>query len=76
MEILRTIVSESEILALICVFVVPTLGLTFYKSLRLYFRHRERIELIQQGGHPDFPDEDAEEIASQARSGGKKVASF
>ena len=67
MEILRTIVSEPEKLAIFCLFAVPVMGLTFFESLKLYFRHRERIELIQQGIHPDFVDQDIQELAAASK---------
>lgn len=64
MEILRAIVSEPERLAIVCLFAVPVIGGTLYGSLKLICDHRERIELIRQGIHPDYIDE---ESAAEAR---------
>lgn len=72
MDILRAIVAEPDKLAIVCLFAIPAIGLTCFQSLKLYLRHRERIELIQQGIHPDFLDEEVEEIAAAKTAARKK----
>lgn len=66
MDILRAIVSEPERLAIVCLFAVPVIGATLYGSLKLICDHRERIELIRQGIHPDYMDEESVEESKLA----------
>lgn len=60
--------AKPETLAILCLFGLPIGGGMLVAIITTYFRHRERMALIQQGMHPDFPPgDDVPEQASKPR---------
>ena len=59
MEWLGQLVSNTETMAIFCLFGLPIAAGAVIAIISVCFRHRERMAMIQQGIHPDNPpDED------------------
>ena len=57
-DVVSRLVSDEDTLAL----VIPILAITMFGTIgimKLLLRHRERMALIEQGIHPEYPPEES-----------------
>ncbi len=57
-EIIRSITSDTQRLAVFCVIVIPLTVSAVLGLAKMFFAHQERMNLILQGIHPDLPPDE------------------